>query len=281
MKKNVLFMAAGAALLLSACGGFDKTENGLLYKIHTSNKGTKIQKGDYVTLNMQYRTDADSVLFNTYTIGRPVDLVISESSFNGDLNEGLQLLTENDSATFKINSDSLFSKAFASQRPAFIKPGSFLTFEIKVEKVMPKAELEEKMMKEKAEAAKQEKQAVEEYISKNKLKPLTTESGLQYIIKKQGSGPKPVAGETVIVDYTGKLLDGTTFDSSIGREPIEFPLGQGQVIKGWDEGIALLNTGSKAIFIIPSILAYGDRGNQVIPPFSALVFEVELKGIKK
>jgi peptidylprolyl isomerase len=84
------------------------------------------------------------------------------------------------------------------------------------------------------------------------------------------------------VHYTGRLLDGTKFDSSLDRnEPIEFKLGQGMVIKGWDEGIALLKVGGKALLIIPSNLAYGSRGaGGVIPPFSPLTFEVELVSVQ-
>ena len=109
-----------------------------------------------------------------------------------------------------------------------------------------------------------------------------TGSGLYYIIEKEGKGPKPEAGQTVAVHYTGYLMNGTKFDSSHDRkEPIEFPLGQGKVIPGWDEGIALLNVGSKAKLLIPPALAYGARGaGGVIPPNATLMFEVELVEIK-
>ena len=99
---------------------------------------------------------------------------------------------------------------------------------------------------------------------------------------KEGEGAQAKEGNTVSVHYTGKLADGTKFDSSLDRgEPIEFPLGQGRVIPGWDEGIALLKTGGKATFIIPPNLAYGARGaGGVIPPNATLIFEVELVSIK-
>ncbi|HRQ22391.1 MAG TPA: FKBP-type peptidyl-prolyl cis-trans isomerase [Anaerolineales bacterium] len=111
---------------------------------------------------------------------------------------------------------------------------------------------------------------------------MKTESGLEYIEVEAGSGAQAEAGKTVSVHYTGKFQDGKVFDSSIPRgEPITFQLGARRVIKGWDEGIALMKVGGKAQFIIPPDLAYGDRGaGGVIPPNATLVFDVELVEVK-
>ena len=105
-----------------------------------------------------------------------------------------------------------------------------------------------------------------------------TASGLFYKITREGKGDHPPKGKNVSVHYRGMLLDGTIFDSSYERnEPIVFPIGEGQVIKGWDEGIALLKNGSAAKLVVPSELAYGSRGaGEIIPPDSTLIFEVEL-----
>ncbi len=113
-------------------------------------------------------------------------------------------------------------------------------------------------------------------------KSTVTASGLEFIELEAGDGTEPQAGDIVQVHYTGTLADGTKFDSSVDRgQPISFPLGQGRVIPGWDEGIAMMTKGSKAKLIIPPELAYGERGagNGVIPPNATLHFEVELVDI--
>jgi len=111
---------------------------------------------------------------------------------------------------------------------------------------------------------------------------MKTNSGLEYVETLAGTGAQAVAGKTVSVHYTGKLTNGKVFDSSYSRgEPIEFPLGAGHVIKGWDEGIALMKVGGKATLTIPPELGYGQRGaGGAIPPNSTLIFDVELVAVK-
>jgi len=110
---------------------------------------------------------------------------------------------------------------------------------------------------------------------------IDTASGLGYVDLVEGTGPRPKTGDSVSVHYTGWLKSGQKFDSSHDRgQPLVFPVGRGQVIKGWDEGVAMMRVGGKRKLVIPAHLAYGDRGaGGVIPGGATLIFEVELVGI--
>ena len=108
-------------------------------------------------------------------------------------------------------------------------------------------------------------------------KAVTTPSGLKYVDLLVGKGPTPKDGDTVLVHYTGRFTNGKIFDTSRGKQPFQFVLGQGQVIKGWDEGVASMHVGGKRKLIVPPALAYGTQDYpNVIPPNSTLVFQVEL-----
>jgi len=119
------------------------------------------------------------------------------------------------------------------------------------------------------------------YLQKNNITTAPTASGLYYVETLAGTGVQAQANQDVVVHYTGYFVDGGIFDSSVQRgQPIEFTLGVGQVIKGWDEGIALMKVGGKAKLIIPSDLAYGKNGRSSIPGYSTLVFDVELLDVR-
>lgn len=134
----------------------------------------------------------------------------------------------------------------------------------------------------KAEREAAAKKQEEELLGKLSQGFKVSENGLRYKIEKQGDGISPEKGKTVAVHYKGMLADGTVFDSSYKRgQPLEFPIGVGHVIPGWDEGIQLLKEGGQARLVIPSHLAYGERGAAgVIPPNASLVFDVELVKVK-
>ena len=137
---------------------------------------------------------------------------------------------------------------------------------------------EKAALPEKAVQAEQGRSINEEALIKEKYpNAIRTASGLMYIVLKEGSGGSPTRGAIIEAHYTGRLLNGTKFDSSVDRgQPFHFTVGRGNVIKGWDEAFLSMKKGEKRILIVPPHLAYGDRGMGPIPPKATLIFEVEL-----
>jgi FKBP-type peptidyl-prolyl cis-trans isomerase len=298
MKKNLMFLAFAALGLASCNGGFKKGNGGLLYDIHVDKGGAKIKEGDFISLNLVAKTDGDSVLMSTYEAGHPIVTLLQKAQASGDIFAGVKLLAEGDSATIKTNIDSIYKKG--TRRPPF--KGKYIVYEVKIEKVIPKGTLSDtafngritSYMKAQADVLrKAEPEKVKKYIADSKLAVTTTPSGLNYVITKQGTGDKPAVGDTAEVFYAAKYLNGKIFETNIKEvaqqnktynpamqyKAIRIPVGVKGVIPGWDEGLQLLNKGAKATFVIPSKLAYGEQGYQIIQPFTPLVFDVELVSI--
>jgi FKBP-type peptidyl-prolyl cis-trans isomerase len=297
---KLISIATVAAAIITSCdklSSFKKDESGVEYKMYKDEEGKKAEKGDFLTLHFKYTakvkgTDRDTVLRNTWEEGKPIYVLVGEPTFKGGIEDALKLLSEGDSVDFRFPIDSIFSKTFIAPVPDFMDSTGSVIFTIKVLKVQNKEDFEKDQAKlmEESRAQQQEQMAkqkeideklIQEYITANNLKVQRTPSGLAYIITKAGKGPKPTSGQIVSVKYEGKLLNGTKFDESGDRGPLEFTIGVGQVIPGWDEGISLLNQGSKATLIIPSGLAYGPMAmGPDLPANSILVFDVELVKIQ-
>jgi len=304
MKKNLMFLAlASLGLGLASCnGGFKKADGGLLYEIHSTKGNPTIQPGDFVSLNLVAKTDNDSVMFNTYDSGKPIQMASQKPQSKGDIFTGLALLAEGDSATLKIPADSVFKKG--QQRPPNFK-GKYLVYDIKIDKVIAKGKLSDVVfngritdyIKTQGLAVKNlEPAKIKNFIAHQKLNVTQTADSLYYQITQPGTGPTPSVGDTVVVNYTGRFLNGKVFDTSVKDtlvkakmpvdpmrpyKPIHIPVGEKKVIAGWDEGLMLLNKGAKATFVIPSHLAYGDRGLSIIGPYTPIAFDVELVDIIK
>ena len=273
-------LAVACVFSFNACSkykGFKQDkETGIYYKFYVQNKDSvQAQTGDVVTMFYQLALK-DSILVPSM----PIQELVQESIYKGDVYDAIRMMHVGDSATFILNADTFFH--YMGGENPFDDEELYFTF--KMTELMPKEKVDAIMAEQEAQynAYIEEKRAEEDsllrdYIAKNKIKVAPTASGLYFISKKAGKGAQAAPGQKVAVHYVGKLLDGTEFDNSILRnEPIEFVLGQGRVIPGWDEGIAMMKEGERATLIIPSNLAYGPQGNQVIPPCSTLIFDVEL-----
>jgi FKBP-type peptidyl-prolyl cis-trans isomerase len=278
-----------SATKMKAVAGMTKLPSGLEYKIVKKGDGVrKAANGDHAEMFIHVYLD-DSVIFDSrtmYNATRPVPVTIQDPKANGDLMEGFKLLAAGDSALFMVPVDSML-KGGAQPMPG-MKQGKNQKMRYEVQVVTVRTEEEEtKYSQEMASKQKGiDEQLLQEYFAKNGIKPKKTASGLYYTVSKEGNGPTPKTGQTLSVNYTGKLMNGNVFDSNTDSsfkhpEPFKLPIGKGQVIKGWDEGLMLINKGAKATLYIPSTLAYGsqDRSPQ-IPANSILIFDVEVLDIE-
>jgi FKBP-type peptidyl-prolyl cis-trans isomerase FkpA len=302
MKKKLMLLAV-AAISIAGCKNFKQGDGGTLYNIVQHKGGALIKEGDVVSLEGVIKNDGDSVLSSTYDAGHPASFLVPKAQFKGDLMWGLQMLSEGDSAVFKINVDTMAKKSGQPKPPGF--KGKYYIYSLRIVKVFskekgqPDSVFQKKVseyfkgLSEKTKA--EEPNKIKQYIAAKKLTVTTTPSGLNYIITAPGSGAKPAPGDTAIANYTGTFLNGKVFDTSVqdvakkagklqpGRPyaPAHFAVGAHAVIPGLDEGLLLLPKGAKATFIIPSSLAYGEQGAQgLIGPFTPLVFEIEIIDVK-
>jgi FKBP-type peptidyl-prolyl cis-trans isomerase FkpA len=275
--------------------GYTAGPGGMLYKIYTHSEGPKVQVGNFINISAVGKTDNDSVLFNTYD-SHPILTMVPKSQFHGDVFTALQYLSDGDSATVKVLADSAFK---VQTRPKGFT-GKYLTYDIKVRKVIAKGQLTDAEFQDKIKAyvdgegeklKAQEPALIGKYIADNNLKLTRTPDSLYYVINKPGTGANIAPGDTVIMDYTGKLFNGKVFDSSIKEEivrskmpvdptrqytPARIVVGDKLMIPGWYEGFQLMNKGASATFIVPSKLAYGKSGISIIAPYTPIIFEISV-----
>ncbi|MBF9224194.1 FKBP-type peptidyl-prolyl cis-trans isomerase [Hymenobacter ruricola] len=313
MTRSFLLILAGALLAVGqpaaaqTAPAFSRLPSGTDYRLFRKDAAGKYQPralapadapyasraGQVLTVFMEFRTGRDSVLMQSrHMQPTPQPVQLPEKPARGGIEEGLSLLLPGDSGVFRLQADTVFANTFHQPVPPFLrKSGNTLVVLASAQELLTVADMMARQEKLQAEMAKRElaKSAgqmtkdvaqIQAYLKKNNATARKTAGGTYYIIKKLGTGPTPQKGQTVRVLYRGTVLaTGQEFDSSAkhGNEPIAFALGTGQVIQGWDQGIAMLPKGSKAVLLIPSPLAYGTRGAGAdIPANAVLRFEVEL-----
>lgn len=304
-----LAIAFMSTLILGACDSEkqEKTADGVEYILIESENGAGFEEGDFAIYSLKLVDSEDSVVLDSEEVGElPIQINDSILSTRGPLFSILKELQLGDSIKATLTANQVLTEGFRQPVAADKSPDENLTVYAKaIEKLdtagymewqqQQRAEAMEQMRKDAEEQKGIDDQLIKDFLSENGIEAQKTESGLYYMITEETSGEKPEAGDTVKVNYIGKLMDGTVFDTSyedvakeagIYREqreygPLELPIGKGRVIRGWDEGIMLLNEGSEATLYIPSGLAYGPRANgATIPANSSLIFEVELVEVK-
>jgi FKBP-type peptidyl-prolyl cis-trans isomerase len=242
-----------------------KTDSGLRYVIHKEGTGETPPTGSNVTVHYTGKLAEGGEFDSTHKRGQPVTFPIGKGLTMKGWEEGIMLMKKGEKRTLIIPPELGFGPRAQGPIPA----NATLVFDIELVDFQTPDQLNVAAEKEAAE--------LDKTIKERWPKAVKTDSGLCYVVTAEGKGEKPAAGTTVKVHYTGTLLSGKKFDSSVDRgTPFEFPVGRRRVIKGWDEAILDMKKGEKRTLIIPHQLAYGERGQGPIPARATLIFDVEL-----
>ena len=272
--------------------GYTILSGGVEYKIIKDVPGKNAEIGQYMYMNIKMKADTQ-LLQSTWNDGKPATIPCNKSTAKADFTSVFPYLSKGDSAVVRISMDTIIAANPGQKLPPFIQKGKKITFEVSVADIKSgeefKKEMEEKNKEAQAGMAKQgetDDKLIQDYLKANNIKAEKTASGLYYTITKAGDGANVAKGQKASVNYTGKLLNGKMFDSNVDPskghvQPFEFAVGAGQVIPGWDEGLALMKKGTQATLFIPSQLGYGPRGMGAdIKPNSVLIFDIEVLDIK-
>ena len=280
----IILLAFGCSNKSSKFSGFSLTKSGIHYKLISLGDGTvKPEVSNFITVNISYRTIKDSIFFQGLR-----KFQLTEPIREGSIDECFMMLTLGDSASFYFPADSFFIKTLETEMPRFIGKGDLMRVDIKMMEVQTEKQYQlekEAFLNWINDFGDYEKVLLKQYMEGEKLAIIPTTSGLYYIPVVKSQGKSVAVGDTITVNYEGRFFNNKIFDSTKKRnEPFQFVYGQKwQVIEGLEEAIGMMKEGERSLFIIPSKLAFGEDGSStgIIPPFTSVVFEVELLEVKK
>ena len=280
LSRILLFM-----MLFASCNftseheGYERKRHGIYYKlIKFGEDNKKPSYGDYITVGIKYSTINDSVFFE----GRR-RLKLTKTEYKGSVDDCFLMLSKGDAAWFIIPAKALYEKTLNASLPGFLDDDSEIKIFIEMINIQSEQEYEnekEAFIKWIKDFGEYEKVLLKQYLEKNELDITPTDEGFYHITAKDGTGERVKKGDTLILHYEGRFLNGQFFDSTRKRnQPFSFIYGQKwQLIEGLEKGIGRMREGEKAIFILPSELAFKASGSStgIIPPYTSLIFEVEL-----
>ncbi|MES2701574.1 MAG: FKBP-type peptidyl-prolyl cis-trans isomerase [Bacteroidota bacterium] len=304
MIKRILPIALLSAVLInntgckSGGGGFKKVK-GIEYKTVKDVPGKNAANGDIVEFHIRAKVDTMELADTWKNGGKPVPSRVEDIKTSGQFQAVFPYVSAGDSLEIEISCDTLMKEMPVQnqQQLPWLKKGKKIKINMSIVSIKSMEEYKKDMEKQQEDMKREMDQKsaqqmpvddkmLQDYFASKNIKAQKTASGLYYTIEKQGSGPQIAAGQTASVMYTGKTLDGKTFDSNRDpafkhTDPLTVQVGSRGVIPGMDEGLTLLKKGSKATLYIPSPLAYGPQSpSPDVAPNSILVFEVEITDVK-
>jgi len=268
----LVMMVAIAASCTSKYPGFKKSDSGLYYKLYTIGKDTvKPKVKDWISMEYKLVVTSkgkDSTFIDSKkTQQGALRMQLPPSDYKGDIYEGMRMLAAGDSGEFIVNADSLFKKTFRqSARPKYIDTNTMARFSIHMISIDSPETLQKK-----------EKEALAKFLADNKITVAPQPSGLYYVEQAEGKGLKIDSGCQVIYNVKISMLDGKQV---FGQDSMKFVFGKRPDMSGFLEGIKLMKKGGKARLILPSQLAFGERGYKEIPPYTTIIYDVQVLDVK-
>ncbi len=264
--------------------GYKQLDNDIYYKLYKTGEIEKYPNpGDYLTVDLIYKTMQDSIFFKGR---RKIQLAASE--FKGAIDECFPKLSVGDSAEFIIDADLFFKKTIGVNTPVFIDNNHKMKVDIQLLQIKSQEEFKQEKKEFLSwikDFGQYEQVVLKHYINKEQMNISPENPQIFYKIIDKGNNKTVDIGDTVVINYEGRFLNGDYFDSTIRRkQAFEFVYGtQWQVIKGIEYALKQMHEGEKSIFIFPSSYAFGYKGSSsgIIPPFTSVVFEIRLEQIRK
>ncbi|MEJ2595568.1 MAG: FKBP-type peptidyl-prolyl cis-trans isomerase [bacterium] len=287
MSKGSAFLFIIAFLfVLSGCRheeypGFTKGKNNVYYQYHyRSDDTTRPFMHSWVTLNMDYRLE-DTVLFSSRNRKELLRFSMIEPIFPGDLYDGLSMMHVGDSMSFAIVADSFFLKtAGFADLPDFVTPGSPMYYDVRLLNVQNDEEYAQELEERKKQLREEEKTRLQAYLEENKITVPPTESGLYYLPLDEGYGRRPDTGDMCRVFLEVSILGGDFLYSNFEGTPIDVEYGKGFDTEGFREGLGMTRIGGTALLIVPSPIGVGERGRELVPPFTTVIYKIMLDTIR-
>src|SRR6185437_5732629 len=249
MRLTIIFAISVLSYPFFAKGqaGFNTSPSGLKYKMFTHENGPKPKLGDVIKFNFILYSQKDSILSSTYKSLFPVVTEIRTPSYPGDLEEAFMMMSKGDSATFLVSADSFYNgQDMPVPRGTMLKMNiKMLAIESPEEYALDRQKQNEEQLKISARLKEQETKNLDNYIKNSAPGAVETPDGMYYLINQKGKGPFPTDSQTVIIRYSGYLLNGRPIDNENDRIT-SFIIGRHDVIRGWEKGAELLNKGAKA-----------------------------------
>lgn len=288
--KNIIFSITAvisfAAVFFSCSGnhnGYDKAQNGTLYKVyHRGSDSTKVLESEIVSVNMSYRI-GDSLIFDSKNAEDGImRFPVTEPIFKGDLYDALKLMGTGDSISFAVVADSFYLKTAALKKlPESVISGSQIYYDIKLLSHISPEEWQIEVAETRKEQSRKEKVILQNYLNENKIYVDPTSTGLFFIPIKKGRGAQPDTGDMCQVHISVRELESDDLlYSNFGERPMDVEYGKGFDTEGFREGLGMLRPGGKAQLLVPSWIGVGTTGREVVAPFKTLVYEVELLAIR-